>query len=331
VGAAIEARGPTRSFGALRAADGRDLEVPAGSTDGRSAARRARLLAIAVEFAVALALAGCLGNAGDAARLQQQAEAALARWAVAVAAAGGPSPVVLVGELTGQVGDWEAAVGDNNKRALYAGLLEAAASLPAEASPGGEVRWPDGTTATVPVLSAQQAVAAIRAGAAAPCGDCAPLRITAARLTTGPIETSRGPATGPVWEFTVQGTAVKVARVAVAHPITVVPPHWDQVDPPVGLAIDSASGTVGGRELTVAFVGAPLPGDQPCGEDYTAEAVESALAVVVIVTRHPHAALGACSAVGARRTASVELAAPLGERAVLEVQQGLPVPVVQTP
>lgn len=300
----------------------------------RSVARRAGPFAIAV--AVVIALSGCQlvpgsSSASDSTKLHQQAQAALARWADAVAAAGGPSPVILVGELTGQVGDWELAVGDDNKRALMAGLVEANTSLAAEVPPDGEVRWPDGTTATVPVLSAQQAVAAIPAGATAPCGDCTPLRITATRLTSGPIETSRGPATGPVWEFTVQGTAVKVTRVAIAHPITVVPPPWDPNNPPVGLAIDSASGKVGGRELTVAFVGAPLPGDQPCGEDYTAEAVESDLAVVVIVTRHPHAALGACSAVGAPRTASVELAAPLGERAVLEVQQGLPVPVVLTP
>ena len=167
----------------------------------RSVARRARLFAFVAAIAVSPMLAGCQGNADDAARLQQQAQDALARWADAVAAAGGQSSVVVVGELN---------------------------------------------------------------------------------------------------------------------------------DPPVGLAIDSASGTVGGRELTVAFIGAPLPGDQACGEDYTAQAVESDLAVVVIVTRHPRLEFGACSAAGARRTASVELAAPLGERAVLEVQQGRPVPVELT-
>lgn len=63
----------------------------------------------------------------------------------------------------------------------------------------------------------------------------------------------------------------------------------------------------------------------------TAEAVESDLAVVVVVTRHPYQTLGACSLVGARRRASLSLAAPLGERAVLEVQQGLPVSVTLTP
>jgi hypothetical protein len=212
-----------------------------------------------------------------------------------------------------------------------AGQVEAAASLPAEVPPDGDVRWQDGTTATVPVISARQAVGAIQTGAGNKCDDCASLPITGARLTIGPIETSRGPATGPIWEFTVQGTAVKVTRVAIANLIAVEPPPWDPNDPPVGLAIDSAEGTVGGRELTVSFTGAPLPGDQPCGEDYTAEAVESELAVVVIVIRHPNGAAGACLLAGALRTARVELAAPLGERAVLEVQQGLPVPVRLTP
>ena len=129
----------------------------------------------------------------------------------------------------------------------------------------------------------------------------------------------------------MQGTAVTLTRVAIADAIAIEPPSLDPNDMPAGVAIESASGTAAGRVLTVAFVGAPLPGDQACGEDYTAEAVESDLALVVIVTRHPHAVVGVCTAVGARRTATVELAAPLGERAVLEVQRGLPVPVDVTP
>ena len=135
----------------------------------------------------------------------------------------------------------------------------------------------------------------------------------------------------PVWEFTVRGTAVKVTRVAVAAGITVTPPPWDPNHAPVGISIESATGTVGGRNLTVTFTGAPKPGDQGCGADYTAEAVESSTAVVVIVTEHPHGLFEACTAVGAIRAADVELAAPLGERAVLEVKQGLPVPVRLTP
>jgi len=294
-------------------------------------ARRFRSVAVLACVAAAFAVAACQGIAEDPARLQAQAQAALTRWADAVAAAGGPSPVVLVGEQAGQAGVWEPTVGDNNKQALMAGMVEAGATLPAEQPPDGQVHWPDGTTATVPLISAQQALAAIKGGAPEPCSQCTALRITAARLTSGPIETSRGPAISPIWEFTVQDTAVKVTRVAIADAATVVPPPWDANDPPGGVAIESAIGTVGGRQLTVAFVGAPLPGDQPCGEDYTAQAVESDLAVVVIVTRHPHVTIGACSAVGAKRTATVELAAPLGDRTVLDVQQGLPVSVALTP
>ncbi len=293
------------------------------------AARWARQFAIVAAVAVAAAVSGCQGAQNP--KLHQQAQAALARWADALAGAGGQQGVVLVGEPTGQVGDWELAVGDNNKRALMSGLFEAAVSLPAEAPAEGEVQWQDGTTKAVRVISAQQAVAEIRASSAQPCPDCVSLQITAARLTSGRVETSRGPATAPIWEFTLQGTAVKMTRVAIADSITVVPPPWNADDAPVGISVDSASGTVGGRELTVAFVGAPLPGDQGCGADYSAEAVESPEAVVVIVTEQPHGAFEACTAVGARRTTSVKLAAPLGGRAVLEVKQGLPVPVLLTP
>ena len=139
---------------------------------------------------------------------------------------------------------------------------------------------------------------------------------------------SRGPATVPVWEFTIKGTAVRVTRVAVADRISVVPPPWDPSNAAEGIAIESAHGTPDARQLTVSFVGAPDRGDRPCGSDYTAEAVESDFAVVVIVIEHRNPTAGACSLVGAERAAEVDLAAPLGDRAVLEVQQGLPVPVL---
>ena len=277
-----------------------------------------------------MAMAGCAFAPGatDPAAAHQRAQEVLSAWAAAVAAAGEHAAVTPVGELTGQVGDWEEAVGDNNKRALMAGLVAANGPLSEEPPPDGEVTWQDGTTTKVPLLSAQDAIVAIEATTDAPCSDCTMQLVTAAELTSGPIQTSRGPAMAPRWEFSVEGTAVKVTRVAIANPVVVSP---DEVGSQLGLAIDSASGSVGGTELIVAFVGAPDPADKPCGEDYTAEAVESDLAVVVIVTRHPQATIGACSAVGARRTATATLAAPLGDRAVLDLQQGTPVPVVLTP
>ena len=292
-------------------------------------------LGIIAALALAVGSSGC-ANAGsinnNSARLHQEAQGDLTRWADVVAAAGGQTAFVPVGELTGQVGDWELAVGDNNKPALMAGLVEAAVSLPAAIPPDGELSWQDGSSKTVRLISAQQALSELKADAGGSCPECVPLQVTGARLMSGSVETSRGPAQAPVWEFTLQGTAVLVTRVAIADRVTVVPPPWDTSDPPVGISIISATGTVGGRQLTADFVGATAPGDQPCGADYTAEAVESPTAVVVIVTEHSNnGPAQVCDLVGAARTAEVELAAPLGERTVLEVRQGLPVPVLLNP
>jgi len=232
---------------------------------------RLRRLGIVAVVTLAVGASGCaLLSKDDSARLHQEVQADLARWAAAVAAAGSQTAFVPVGELTGQVGDWELDVGDNNKPALMAGLVEAAVSLPAETPPDGELRWQDGSTRTVRLISAQQAFSELRADGSGSCAECVPLQITGSRLTTGSVQTSRGPAEAPVWEFTVAGTAVLVTRVAIADRVTVVPPPWDSSDPPVGISIDSATGTVGGRQLTVDFTGAPAPGDQPCGADYTA-------------------------------------------------------------
>jgi hypothetical protein len=143
----------------LRAADG--LRHVAFGPSLRT--RRAWPFTFLAAIAVAPILVGCVGNADEPAKIPQHAHDALARWADAVAAAGGPSAVVLVGEQTGQVGDWELKVGDNNKSALMTGMVEGDARLPAGVPPDGEVRWQDGTTASVPLKSAQQAVAAIKA------------------------------------------------------------------------------------------------------------------------------------------------------------------------
>ena len=285
---------------------------------------------------VATVLSGCtlLRGAHNTEREYRQANAALARWAAAAEAGGDGHAFVPVGELTGQIGDWEEPVGDNNKPALMAGLVVAKETLPSDPPAEALVRWADGSTKPVRPVSATQALAGIRTTAASSCPECVPLQVTSARLTTATVETSRGPATAPTWEFTVEETNVRVTRIAVAATdgITVQPPAWDPNDAPVGISIESARGTVTGTELTVTFVGAPDPASKPCGEDYTAEAVESATAIVVIVVPHENVGFGgACSSVGATRTAIATLAAPLGERAVLEVKEGLPVSVTLDP
>jgi hypothetical protein len=209
------------------------------------------------------------------------------------------------------------------------GRIRTTGSLATQTPPPGEVRWASGQTTTVELLSAEQALDEMIKSAGSLCSDCRPLEITAARLTNGSAETSRGPATAPIWEFSLQGTNVKVTRVAVSGHISVVPPPWDPDNAPEGISIESARGTADASQLTVSFVGAPGEIDQPCGADYTAEAVESPLAAVVIVVEHRNPTATACRAIGAERTAVVDLAAPLGDRVLLEVKEGLPVPLLE--
>ncbi|MEO5704839.1 MAG: hypothetical protein ABIZ52_08870 [Candidatus Limnocylindrales bacterium] len=277
--------------------------------------------------------AGCsvLNPAGSGAPrpadpLHTQAQDALDRWADAAKKSGGAT-IAFVGEQTSQLGDWETSIGDNNKPALMAGLLTAPTTLSDARPDRSRVRWLDGKSVDVDVLSAADALEDLVAAAEGECADCLPLRVTEANLATGLVETAQGPAEAPLWVFTIEGTDVRVTRIAVDPSITVVPPPYNADHPPDGLSIESAVGTPGASKLTVSFTGAVKTGDQPCGADYTAEAVESDLAVVVIVTERRRAILESCPAIGKTRTASVTLDAPLGTRAVLEVRQGLPVPV----
>ncbi|GHJ44152.1 hypothetical protein Cs7R123_14940 [Catellatospora sp. TT07R-123] len=296
--------------------------------------------------AAMIALGGCAGQGGGAevggsggdadgaglARMRQQAHDALDRYTAAVKAAGGTS-FVPVGPRTGQIGDWEADQGDN-KAALVAGQVVAATAWPTPSPTTGRVVWASGSAQEFPLLSPGQAIAAmVVEGQRSGCGGCAPLQVTDAKLTTGSIDTTRGAAVVPVWEFTLRGSAVRITRVAVdpAVTVTVAPPSWDPNHSPAGLRIESATTSAGSSELIAHFTGNGGPASQPCGADYTTEAIESETAVVVIVVTHLHSGDDMCNAMGYLRQAPVRLSRPLGERAVLEVVEGQPVPLTITP
>jgi hypothetical protein len=280
-----------------------------------------------------LGVSGCTSapaSSAQVAEIHRQAQEALARWDAAVAASAGGSGFVLVGESTLMVGDdWGPNIDANNaKMAWYAGLFVAATALPSEAPADGTIRWQDGTTHAVPVISAEQALSDLKAAGVSPCPDCTPLQITEATLTTATFRTSRGPAQVPAWEFSLKDTDVKLDQIAVGGQFTAppVPTSNDQANgqqvaqPWVGPAVQSATVDATGMTLTVSFVGAPDTGDKPCGADYAAEALESDTGVVVIVYEHRNTQPAACSAVGALRTAQVTLAKPLGNRTLLDLQ-----------
>ena len=123
-----------------------------------------------------------------------------------------------------------------------------------------------------------------------------------------------------------------LVRAAVAEEdFTRMPePPWDSANPPSGMTINSATVSADGRTLTTHFVGSNGPATQPCGVDYTAVPVESDRAVVVMIFEHAYSSHDSCNLIGYPRTADAQLAAPLGQRAVLEVRTGQPVPVSHT-
>src|ERR1035437_3487357 len=279
--------------------------------------RRFGLLAIGGLVIVAF---GCTSapSSSQVADLHRQAKEALARWDAALATGGGGSGFDLVGEPPLRGGDdWGPNIdGSNAKMALYAGLFVAADPLPSGAPPDGTIEWQDGTTHAVPVISAGQ-----------PCPECTPLQITGAKLTATTFQSSRGPAQAPAWEFSLKDTEVKLDQVAVESQLAApaVPAPSEQAtgqaaQPWVGPPVQSATVDASGMALTVTVIGAPDTGDKPCGADYTAEAIESGTAVAVIVYEHRNPLPGACSAVGALRTAQVPLANPLGNRPLIDLQ-----------
>ena len=308
----------------------------------------ARVAAVVVAVPVGLVGVGYVVQTGQAYRQHRleddRAHAVLEAWTAAVAAAPADHGrrFAPVGDLTGQDGDWEAAVGDNNKRALLAGQVEA--SLPAGQDPGvteGVVRWADGVTTTLPLLSPAEGIASLR-GAVSPltsCPDCRPLVAVGAVLGTADVDTDAGRARVPVWRYTIEGTGVVVTRVAVRpDAAAAVPPREDtqarslrRLLLPDGWALQPD-----GRTLRIGFGGADGPGSSPCGADYAGRAVESATGVVVLVRQTSPSywrqvgrlLVGprsyACPAIAVSRTLDVRLDTPLGDRTVLDVFTGTP-------
>jgi hypothetical protein len=259
-------------------------------------------------------------TSGDEGRAQRAAQL-LDRYA----AKGAGSPSVDLGDqLEQQVGDWEPAVGENNKLALATGHLVAANPLP-DAPGRGKVVDGSGRGVSTTVISADDALAAMT-GRRSDCGGCTDLRVTGADLTTMDIATSTGTATVPAWEFSLAGTAVRVLRIAVplSGLVRATPPSTTQPHPGDGHAVDSFTVLADGRTLRLRFVGAPdEPG--PCGADYRGEQYPSSQAVVVTVLEVPRPDTGqdiACTAIGMERTVDVVLADRLGDRTVLNLAGG---------
>lgn len=245
----------------------------------------------------------------------------LDRYAKAQGDSGAPA-LDLGDQLEQQDGDWEPAVGENDKLAWLTGHLVAVGPLPAAPGKGKVINGSDAGVSTT-VISASDALAAMTARRT-DCGGCTDLQVTGAELATMEVRTSAGTVSVPAWRFSLEGTAVTLLRVAVpASGLVKTPVDWSQ-QPGDGQGVESFELSDGGRTLTLTFTGKP---DEPgaCGGDYRAEAYPSDRAVVVTVLEVPREPSGqdiACTAIGAIRTVDVRLDRALGDRTVLSLADG---------
>ena len=161
-------------------------------------------------------------------KLRDHARNALARYDKAVGEVQGTRRFVPVGDLTELVGELEA---DNEdlKQAVMAGLLFLEGALPVTSHRSATIKWADGASRTVSVISAEDALAAHRQVDGDGCGGCAPLAVTGARLVTMHVHTTTGEATVPAWEYALKDTALRVRYAAVggSDVVTVTSPPWD--------------------------------------------------------------------------------------------------------
>ncbi|MEU9504883.1 hypothetical protein AB0D32_01195 [Micromonospora sp. NPDC048170] len=281
---------------------------------------------------------------------------AFAQRASEVAGAWRPMPAWTTGYVPMQ--DATVLVGDpgfteETKLAFQSGWYRDQIELPAAKPADGTIRFPDGTL-TVPLLSAAAAYGQLDQGDPPPCDGrpkgpagpkfpggarpggptvepgpdgpvsnaaqaaCVPLTVTAVKLGTAPVRTSRGEAQVPAWLFTVEELAVPVARVAVApQAVTALP----EPTPPAGPAPEGVVGaqdvqSVDGAELTWRLgVGSCDTAITPLVEERDD---------VVVVGGSVITATGVCNAMLKIEPVTATLKAPLGDRPVLDVLTGAP-------
>ncbi|MEU6205087.1 hypothetical protein ABZ814_16065 [Micromonospora musae] len=246
-------------------------------------------------------------------------------------------PTLLTGD-PGFTSDTEAA--------FRSGWYREQITLPATRPADTAIRFPDGTL-TVPLVSAAEAYRELDQGdppscpgrpkapprtkggptiepgpdgwvTSAPEAACTPLTVTAVRLGTAPVRTSRGEAQVPAWLFDVEELNSPVARLAVAaHAVTALP---EPVMPPRA----APDGVVGAQNLqTVADARISYQlGVGACDTEITPLVLERD--DVVVVGGGVTNTATACTDQLVLHPVEVTLKSPLGTRPVLDVLTGAP-------
>ena len=283
----------------------------------------------AVAAALVLSLAGCGlgvrdGGAAGSSPFDERASQVLAAWRSTPAGeswTSGLIPLDPMDWVEGTESIYRSGDGDergNAKIAIGSGWYRLDGRLPSDKPADTTVRFPHGGTLTVPVVTAAEAFAAIHRGDAdASCtGAGCTLTVTGARLGTASIRTSRGSVEAPVWRFTVAELRVPVVRLAAGGPRVVALSEpaleWDVRYGRVMAVVPTSKAT----ELTLIYEGGN------CSDRANSFVHEEADAIVVGARDIPKP--GNCGGVGLTKTIAVTLAAPLGNRVLLDATSGMP-------
>ncbi|MFJ5774041.1 hypothetical protein [Streptomyces sp. NPDC093094] len=204
-----------------------------------------------------------------------------------------------------------------DKEAYLTQNFELRGVLPARHPRQGTVKWDGGATLDLPLTDAREAFGTLdRSGGEGPA-----LVVTAARLGTMELATSRGPATVPAWLFTLRGYDTPLKRVALSPS--------KQPKPPIGPAADTPSDELwpleqlmetaeDGRSVTV------LAAHGSCDDGPAVEVLETGGSVVLSASiRNPSE--GDCTADLKMTEVTVRLGRPLGDRVLLDAFTGRPV------
>jgi hypothetical protein len=196
---------------------------------------------------------------------------------------------------------------------------------PPTGAPAGVVTWHDGSTQKVPVLSETRVFSELTGSRQCPGCATTPLAVTAARPATLDVLTSRGTASVPAWAFTIKGVSAPVIQAALAPGSYITPYTYGSKAEklaPLGTAFvggGPVTPSADGRTLTVGL------GGSPCDTAWGGLAAEVGGVVVVGGWMHNPNPAQPCAAMLMQRLAAVGLAAPLGDRVVLDAATGLPV------
>ncbi|WP_084956350.1 hypothetical protein [Thermoactinospora rubra] len=193
------------------------------------------------------------------------------------------------------------------------------ADLPSERPAPVRLRWDDGSTLTMPILSAKTAFARLSkpndfVDEECPAKGCRPLRVIGAAMGEATVPTSRGQVRVPTWEFTVKGVPEPFRRVAVDPAAMGAPPRARRGEFQEVFTYE----TVAPDGLDLRY------GHGTCDKTYGARVHETPRVVVVDVDVRWEADVQVCNDMLHIDRIRVKLADALGDRVVLDASSGLP-------